>query len=131
MALQLFVGPWPLFSFLIYYTAENSPRTGRPDRRKASTYAHRTSERINAYKHPCLEWDSNQRSQCLNGRREFMPQTARTTEQLQYTKQKLAKKCRIKFNNNFEVIQGHMNLCCRDYQRSHKKDVRNGVNPAR
>jgi hypothetical protein len=28
MALQPFVGPWPLFSFLIMYTVGRTPRTG-------------------------------------------------------------------------------------------------------
>jgi hypothetical protein len=27
----------------------------------------------NAHRHPCLEWDSKPRSQCLSGRRQFMP----------------------------------------------------------
>jgi hypothetical protein len=29
--------------------------------------------RRNAHRHPCLEWDSNPRSQCSSGRRRFMP----------------------------------------------------------
>jgi hypothetical protein len=30
--------------------------------------------RINAFRHPCFEWDSNlKRSQCSSGRRQFMP----------------------------------------------------------
>jgi hypothetical protein len=29
--------------------------------------------RINAHRHPCLEWDSNRRSQCSSGRRRRMP----------------------------------------------------------
>jgi hypothetical protein len=33
--------------------------------------------RINAHIHPCLEWNSNPRSQCLSVRRRFIPQTAR------------------------------------------------------
>jgi hypothetical protein len=40
-----------------------SPSQGR--------YLHK--HRINADKHPCLEWDSNPRSQCSRGRRQFMP----------------------------------------------------------
>jgi hypothetical protein len=32
---------------------------------------------INAHRHPCLDWDSNPRSQCSNGRRRFIPQIAR------------------------------------------------------
>jgi hypothetical protein len=33
--------------------------------------------RINAHKHPYLEWDSNPRYQCLTGRRQFIPYTPR------------------------------------------------------
>jgi hypothetical protein len=29
--------------------------------------------KINADRHPCLEWDSNPRAQCSSGRRKFMP----------------------------------------------------------
>jgi hypothetical protein len=44
-----------------------SPSQGR--------YLHK--HRINADKHPCLEWDSNPWSQCSSGRRHFMPWIAR------------------------------------------------------
>jgi hypothetical protein len=30
--------------------------------------------------HPCLEWNSNPRSQCSSGRRQYVPQTARPLE---------------------------------------------------
>jgi hypothetical protein len=33
--------------------------------------------RINANTYPCIEWDSNPRSQSSSGRRRFMPQTVR------------------------------------------------------
>jgi hypothetical protein len=33
--------------------------------------------RINADRRPCLEWDSNPRSQCLSERRDFMPWASR------------------------------------------------------
>jgi hypothetical protein len=33
--------------------------------------------RKNADTHPCLEWDSSPRSQCSNGRRQYVPHTAR------------------------------------------------------
>jgi hypothetical protein len=36
------------------------------------------THRINAHRHPCLEWDSNPRSQRPNERTQFMPQTARS-----------------------------------------------------
>jgi hypothetical protein len=50
MALQPFVGPSPLFSFLALYTVGKTHWTGdqpvaRPHR--------------DQHKHPCIEWDSN------------------------------------------------------------------------
>jgi hypothetical protein len=35
------------------------------------------NHRINAHRHPCLEWDYNQGSQCLKGRIRFVSLTAR------------------------------------------------------
>jgi hypothetical protein len=29
--------------------------------------------RINAHRHPCLKWDSNPRSRCFSGRRQYVP----------------------------------------------------------
>jgi hypothetical protein len=69
VSLQPFVGPWPLFQFLNFYTVERgiSPSPGR--------YLHiaQHKHRINAHRHPSLKRDSNPRSQCLSGRRQFMP----------------------------------------------------------
>jgi hypothetical protein len=61
------------FSFLPFYTVSRTPCTGdQPVARPLPT--HRTAQhRINAHRHPCLEWDSKPRSQCSNGRRRFMP----------------------------------------------------------
>jgi hypothetical protein len=74
MAIQSFVGPWPLLQSL-YLFAQSvgllvqgiSPSQGR--------YLHRGQHkhRINAHRHPCLKWDSNPRSQCSSGKRGFMP----------------------------------------------------------
>jgi hypothetical protein len=36
-------------------------------------YIKQHKRRINAHRHPCLEWDSKPRSQCLSGRIQFMP----------------------------------------------------------
>jgi hypothetical protein len=63
-----------LFSFLILYRVGLlgqgiSPSEGR--------YLHTGHDRINAHTHPCLEWDSNPRSQRSSERRQFMPWTAR------------------------------------------------------
>jgi hypothetical protein len=46
-------------------------------RRKTATCTGQHKHRIRAYSHPCLEWDSSPRSQCVNGRRHSMPSTAR------------------------------------------------------
>jgi hypothetical protein len=72
MALQPF-RPWPLFNFLILYTVDKTPWTGiSPSQgRYLSTEQHK--HRINAHRHPCLEWDSNPRPQCSSRRRRFMP----------------------------------------------------------
>jgi hypothetical protein len=65
-------GPWPLFQFLNLYTAGRTPWTGhQPVARPLPTYR-TTQYRINAHGHPCLEWDSNTRSQCSSGRGRFM-----------------------------------------------------------
>jgi hypothetical protein len=50
---------------------------GGSARRKISTYTKQHKHRINAHKHPFLEWDSNPRLQRSSERRQFMPQTAR------------------------------------------------------
>jgi hypothetical protein len=69
VTLQTFVGLGHFFSFFILYTVGRTPLTGdQPVARPLPT--HRT---INEHKHPCLEWDSNPRSQCSRGRRQFMP----------------------------------------------------------
>jgi hypothetical protein len=61
------VGPWPLLQFLTLYIVGRSPWTGdQPVAMPLLTH------RINAQKHPCLEWDSNPRSQYSSGRRQFM-----------------------------------------------------------
>jgi hypothetical protein len=54
MALLPFVGPWPLFSFVILYTVGSTFRTGdRPVARPLPIH------RTNVHRHPCLKWDSN------------------------------------------------------------------------
>jgi hypothetical protein len=74
MALQPLVGPWPIFQFLDLFTRSVgllgrgiSPSQGR----YLNTRQHK--HRTNAHRHPCLKWDSNPLSQCLNGRRQVMP----------------------------------------------------------
>jgi hypothetical protein len=65
------------FSFLIFYTVGRTPWKGdQPVSRPLPTHTGQHKHRTNAYRHPCLKWDSNPRSQCFSGQREFMPQTA-------------------------------------------------------
>jgi hypothetical protein len=73
-----FSWPWPLVQFRNHFSQtvgllgrEISPSQGR----FLNTGQHK--HRINAYLHPCLEWDSNPRSQRPSGRKQFMPYTAR------------------------------------------------------
>jgi hypothetical protein len=67
-------GPWPLFQFRNPHTQSVglfgrgiSPSQGR----YLPTEQHKS--RINVHRHPCLEWDSNSRSQRQSERRQFMP----------------------------------------------------------
>jgi hypothetical protein len=63
------------FSFLILYRVGRTPWTGdQPVARPLPT--HRTTQTQNKrtqYRHPCLEWDSNPRSQRSSEWRQFMP----------------------------------------------------------
>jgi hypothetical protein len=62
------------FNFFIRYTADRTPST--EDQPVARTlHTHRTTQIQNkrGHRHPCLEWDSNTRSQRSSGRRRFMP----------------------------------------------------------
>jgi hypothetical protein len=58
MALQPF-GPWPLFQFLNPIHSRKDSLDGGSARRKAATYTQNNTNRINAHRHSCLEWDSN------------------------------------------------------------------------
>jgi hypothetical protein len=51
---------------------------GGSGRHKAATYTGQHKYRINAHKHPCLEWDWNPRSQRSSGRRQLMLKGAHT-----------------------------------------------------
>jgi hypothetical protein len=74
MALQSFVGPWPLFSFLILYTDGRTPWTSdQPFARPLPTHRRtQTQNKRTQYRHPCFEWDSKPLSQPSRERREFM-----------------------------------------------------------
>jgi hypothetical protein len=66
--LQPSVGPWPLLQFRnLFYTDARTPWMS--DQLVARPLpAHRTTQTQNKriHRHPCLEWDSNSRSQCLS-----------------------------------------------------------------
>jgi hypothetical protein len=64
------------FSFLIYTQSVGLP--GRGISRSQGRYLHiQYKHKINAHRYPCLERNSNPRSQCSSVRRRFMPYTAR------------------------------------------------------
>jgi hypothetical protein len=67
---------WPLatFSGSLSYT-QSVGLLGRGISPSQGRYLHTEQQkhRINAHRHPCLEWYSNPRSQCLRGRRRFKP----------------------------------------------------------
>jgi hypothetical protein len=72
------IGSWPLFQFIDPYT-QLVGLLGRGIGTSQGLYLHKAQRkhriRVNTHRHPCLEWDSNPRSHCLRGRRQFMPQT--------------------------------------------------------
>jgi hypothetical protein len=73
--LQPFVAPWPFFQFINLYTIGRALWTqDQPVIRTLPTHRTKKKNTINAHRHPCLEWVSNPQPQCLNGRRQFMPQ---------------------------------------------------------
>jgi hypothetical protein len=86
------------FSFLILYTDGRTPCIGD------QPVAHK--HRINAQRHPYLEWDSNPRSQYSSGRIRFMPETARPATVIKsmwmrwvgYVAQMVIRKCVQMFN---------------------------------
>jgi hypothetical protein len=73
MALEPFVGSWTLFQFLDLLHSRQDSLDGGSAGRKAATYTGQHKHGINAHRHPYLNLDSNPRSQCLSGRRQFMP----------------------------------------------------------
>jgi hypothetical protein len=64
-------------SFLIFYTINSTPWMGVSPLQGRYLHTGQHKHRINTHIHQCLKWDSNPRSQCLSGRRQFMCETAR------------------------------------------------------
>jgi hypothetical protein len=69
-----FVGPWPLLQFRnLFYTDVRTPWTSDQSAARPLP-THRTTQTQNkrTHRHPCLEWNSNLRSQSSSEQREFM-----------------------------------------------------------
>jgi hypothetical protein len=79
VALQPFVGPWPLLQFRnIFYTDGRTPwMSDQPVTRPLTTHRATQTQDKRTHRHPCLEWHSNPRSQLSTKRRQLMPKTAR------------------------------------------------------
>jgi hypothetical protein len=61
------------FSFLIYIQSVGHLGRGISPSQGRYLHTEQPKHRINAHRHPCLEWNSNSRSQRLSERRQFMP----------------------------------------------------------
>jgi hypothetical protein len=74
MALQPFIGPWPLPQFRNnFYTDGRTPWTSdQPVARPLPTHGTTQTQNKRTHSHKCLEWDSNPRSQRSSDRREFI-----------------------------------------------------------
>jgi hypothetical protein len=77
MALQPLWTLAAFFSFLIWTQSVGPLGWGISLSQGRHHHTQQHKHRINAHWHQCLVWDSNPRSQCSSGWREFMPQTAR------------------------------------------------------
>jgi hypothetical protein len=63
----------PFFSLLIYTQPVRLLVRGINPSQGRYLHTEQHKHRINVHRHPCLEWDSNPRSQCSSGRKRFMP----------------------------------------------------------
>jgi hypothetical protein len=66
------------FSFLIHTKSVGLLGRGISSSQGRYLHTEQRKYRINAHRHPYLEWDSNPRSQRSSGRRRFMPKGAST-----------------------------------------------------
>jgi hypothetical protein len=65
--------PTPIYFFYSCYShLEHRASIGLLGRRYSPSQGHCRTQTQNKHRHPCLEWDSNPRSQCSSGRRHFM-----------------------------------------------------------
>jgi hypothetical protein len=75
MALQHFVGPWPLLQFRnLFYKVGRPPWTGdQPIPRPLPTHRTTQTQYKHTHRYLCFEWNLNTRSQRSSERRQFMP----------------------------------------------------------
>jgi hypothetical protein len=75
MALQAFVGPWPLLHFrnLFYTDCKTSWTSYQPVVRPLPTQRTTQTQNKRTHRYPCPEWNSNPQSQRSSERRQFMP----------------------------------------------------------
>jgi hypothetical protein len=57
MALQPFLGPWPLFQFHNQHTVGRTTLTGMSPSQGIYLHTGQHQHRINEHRHPCLELD--------------------------------------------------------------------------
>jgi hypothetical protein len=92
--------------------------------------SHTTTQTQNkrTQKHPCLEWDSNPRSQRSSERRHFMPQTSRTLRSALFSDSFWIHDLRFIFWYMTPCSLVKVNRCCRGICRVHAQDQRVKVN---
>jgi hypothetical protein len=61
------------FSFLIYTQSVGLLGRGISQSQGRYLITEQHKHRMNAHRHPCLEWDTNPRTQCSSERRQLMP----------------------------------------------------------
>jgi hypothetical protein len=75
------IPPHPTVTIICFLNLYTLYPVGLPgqgiSRRKVATYTQCNTNRINAHRHPCHEWDLNPWLLCLSGRTRVMPLTAR------------------------------------------------------
>jgi hypothetical protein len=83
-----FLPLWTLcrfFSFLILYAVHRTSWTGdQPVARSLPTHKTAQMQNKRTQRHPCLQWDSNPRSQCSSGRRRSIDRAATMIGRKQY-----------------------------------------------
>jgi hypothetical protein len=93
---------WAVAAFSVSYSyTQTVGHLGRGISPSQGRYLHtgQHKHRINADRHPRLEWDSNPQSQCSNGTRQFMPRIVRPPRSACQTIQHRILESILKVNN--------------------------------